>query len=82
MKKEPEQRIGVTDKEEIKKHGFFQGINFELIAKQAYHAPEIELENEGEYSNDEDHCAYRVFNDTDYQSYEQMDQNFIENFDY
>eukprot|EP00828_Plagiopyla_frontata_P022695 TRINITY_DN29296_c0_g1_i1.p1 TRINITY_DN29296_c0_g1~~TRINITY_DN29296_c0_g1_i1.p1 ORF type:complete len:196 (-),score=33.07 TRINITY_DN29296_c0_g1_i1:15-602(-) len=54
MEKEPGKRIGVVNKEEIKKHEFFEGIKFEVVQKLEYHAPVIQLEDNEEFSNEEE----------------------------
>ena len=44
MDKKSSNRLGVVNKDDIKSHKFFTGVNFKLIETMEYHAPEIELE--------------------------------------
>ena len=39
MDKEPKQRLGFNDKNEIKNHPFFQDIDFEKVLKKEYTPP-------------------------------------------
>ena len=39
---DPNKRIGVNDKNEIKKHPFFANVDFDLVYKKRYIPPEVD----------------------------------------
>lgn len=51
MNKDPDTRIGIKSKEEIKNHRFFYGVDWQKVLNQEYAAPQIELEEEN-YNGD------------------------------
>lgn len=42
MDRSPEKRIGVKDKNEIKNHAFFKGIEWDKVLRKEYPPPEVE----------------------------------------
>lgn len=46
MHKDPNSRIGVKNKKEIKEHPFFDGIDWDKILKKEYEPPFIEKDEE------------------------------------
>lgn len=43
LERNPEKRIGVKDKNEIKNHPFFKGIEWDKVLKKEYPPPEFEM---------------------------------------
>lgn len=50
LHKDPNQRIGVLDKAELKNHEFFEGIDWEKIEKKEYEPPILDEDFEDELS--------------------------------
>ncbi len=50
LERNPEKRIGVKDKAEIKNHAFLKMIDWEKVLKKEYPAPEAEILDQDENS--------------------------------
>lgn len=61
MDKNPESRIGIKDKDSIKKHPFFDGVDWEKVLKKEYDPPELVEIEEDEDSHDKTHKGVVLF---------------------
>lgn len=69
--KDPLKRIGVKDKNEIKKHSFFKGIDWGKVYRKEYRPPIARLEVTGKMLKKDDKLKF--------QDYDYEENNFNEN---
>ena len=78
LNKDPKNRIGVTNKEDIKNHPFFKDINWEKLAKKEISLPIDLISMKNEYYNDEIDYEVKFSDKSIYQKNKKL--NKVDNF--